>query len=1558
MRTDSVSCVLLGDGSLLTQCGDLLLDRGHRISAVVTTNDEIAGWATEHGLTRLATDDVLRDGLSGVEFDWLFSIANLRVLPGHVWQPARKGAVNFHDGPLPRHAGLNAPAWAILAGDADYGVTWHALSDRVDTGDIYVQKPFDIDDDETSLTINIKCFEAGIASFGKLIDAIEAGTAIASPQGGSLVSTHARHDRPKAGATLDFSKSAADLDRLARAMNFGPGYANPLSTPKLLTAAGAFNIGALEIASDAPVAAAGTVIGVDADAAVIATGNGAVRVRGLTDASGGAAALGNVLRANEVLPALSSVDTDALDKVLTDVAHNEAFFRRRFRNFRDLELYGQSAPVDGAAPQWQHLDLALPATLKGASAVAALLAGLARVAGQDRVDAFFADDDHTARADRFRGYVAGTVPLSIEIADDATADTFAVDVALEISELARRIGYAADLAGRVPHLGILRSSVAIRLTSGATGALPVSGSAVTFTVAANDAMARLSFDANCLPAAEAAALAGRLNVAIAAFAADPLADVSALPILSAGEIEELLYKRNATACDHDRTAMVHTLFEKQAALTPDATALVCGAESLTYRELDARANRVAAHLVALGVGPDALVGLNLTRSCDLVVGALAILKAGGAYVPLDPAYPADRIAYMIEDSGLKTLIVEASAVSSTAIPNVRAISIPAALAAVPETAPLPARAAPHNLAYVIYTSGSTGRPKGVMVEHRNVENFFVGMDDRIPRSAEGQSVWLAVTSLSFDISVLELFWTLARGFKVVIQPDEHYTPGGKPAPVAAAATSSLDFGLFYWGDDDGPGPRKYQLLLDGARFADTHGFNAVWTPERHFHAFGGPYPNPAVTGAAVAAVTQNLSIRAGSCVLPLHHPARVAEEWAVIDNMSNGRVGLAFASGWMPEDFLLRPENAPPNNKAALSRDIEVVRKLWRGEKVAFDAPGGKSVEITTLPRPVQAELPVWVTTAGSPETFKEAARLGANVLTHLLGQTIEEVGEKVAIYREELRLNGRDPSQFKVTMMLHTLVGRDREVVREQAREPMKHYLKSAAALIKQYAWAFPAFKKPKGVNKPIDLDLRTLDDEEMEAILDFAFLRYFEDSGLFGTVEDAMARVDQVAAIGVDEIACLIDYGVPAATVLEALKPLAEVVAAVKSRRPAEPAPMAAAATAPAEVERAGALIRRHAVTHLQCTPAMATMLVENDDDRAALSAVRHMFIGGEALQGPLLKQLRRATTATIENMYGPTETTIWSSTGAALDTDGNVPLGTPIANTQLYVLDPQLRPVPPGLPGELFIAGEGVVRGYHNRPELTAERFLANPFVDDGRMYRTGDLVRIGADNALHFIGRGDTQVKVRGHRIELGEIENCIGAHPGVGQAVVIVREDAPGDVRIVAYLRFKSGAVSDEELRTHIRASLPEFMVPAHFIGLDHFPLTPNLKVDRKALPKPGKTAAAETEVYEAPASDMEKQIADIFRRILGVERVGLKDNFFNLGGHSLLAVQAHRDIKASVTPQLSITDLYRFPTISGLVGHLRDAGGASKHLDKVAARAADRRAALAGRRAAIARPER
>jgi len=353
----------------------------------------------------------------------------------------------------------------------------------------------------------------------------------------------------------------------------------------------------------------------------------------------------------------------------------------------------------------------------------------------------------------------------------------------------------------------------------------------------------------------------------------------------------------------------------------------------------------------------------------------------------------------------------------------------------------------------------------------------------------------------------------------------------------------LGFSLFMWGNDDAPGRDKYRLMIEGAKYFDQNGFEAVWTPERHFHAFGGPYPNPSVTGAALAAVTERIGIRAGSCVSPLHHPVRIAEEWAVVDNLSNGRVAIAFASGWQLNDFVLRPENHA-NNKRVLLEQIDQVRRLWRGEKIAFRNPLGQEVAIQALPRPVQPELPFWITTAGNPDTYRQAGELGANVLTHLLGQTVEDVARKIAVYRQARAAAGHDPATGRVTLMLHTFVGNDDAEVRELVRRPLKDYLRSSLKLVAELAGSFPAFKQRNGSSgKPQDEDLRNLPEAEIEAMLDVAFERYFETSGLFGTPATCLRMVERCKSSGVDEIACLLDFGVPTARVLASLENLNEL-------------------------------------------------------------------------------------------------------------------------------------------------------------------------------------------------------------------------------------------------------------------------------------------------------------------------------------------------------------------------------------------------------------------------------
>jgi acyl carrier protein len=530
---------------------------------------------------------------------------------------------------------------------------------------------------------------------------------------------------------------------------------------------------------------------------------------------------------------------------------------------------------------------------------------------------------------------------------------------------------------------------------------------------------------------------------------------------------------------------------------------------------------------------------------------------------------------------------------------------------------------------------------------------------------------------------------------------------------------------------------------------------------------------------------------------------------------------------------------------------------------------------------------------------------------------------------------------------MLHTFVGPDIEAVRAAVKRPLIEYLKTSLNLVKQYAWSFPAFKRKAGMDagNQASIDLQSLAPEEMDALLEYSFERYFEDSGLFGTPQSCLAMIDRIKAVGVDDVACLIDFGIASETVLAHLPHLASL------RERATPA-----ATPPAADASLADLMARHRVTHLQCTPSMARMLAADDAARAGLAKLDCMMVGGEAFPPSLARDLAGLVRGKVMNMYGPTETTIWSAVHTVgRDESGVIPLGRPLANQSVHILDSRQRPLPPGVPGELAIGGDGVVRGYFRRPELTAERFVADTIAGHGRLYRTGDLARWRRDDngegVLEFLGRLDHQVKVRGFRIELGEIEAALAEQPGVAQAVVTAREDQPGDARLVAYLVARPGAtIADAaSLRDALRQRLPDFMLPQAVVVLDEFPHTPNGKIDRKALPAPDTLAAPAAAAAEfiAPAGDLEARIADVWKDVLKLAQVGTRDNFFDLGGHSLLAVQVHRRLKEALQRDLSITDIFRFPTVQSLAAYLAgQADGQNDSAQQGTDRAQGRRAAM------------
>ncbi len=338
----------------------------------------------------------------------------------------------------------------------------------------------------------------------------------------------------------------------------------------------------------------------------------------------------------------------------------------------------------------------------------------------------------------------------------------------------------------------------------------------------------------------------------------------------------------------------------------------------------------------------------------------------------------------------------------------------------------------------------------------------------------------------------------------------------------------MDFSLMFWGttSSDTDAAEKYKLLLEAVRYADSRGFKAVWIPERHFNPWGGLFPNPSVVCAALATVTKQIRLRAGSVVAPLHHPIRIAEEWSIVDNLSGGRVELAMATGWKDDDFVLAPNNYATRRSIHV-KAIETVQSLWRGEKVAAMNGSQKEIEVAIYPKPIQEELPIWVTSAGSLKSYSRAGSGGFGLLTHLLGQTFSELQEKIQQY-QAYRVSGGFQTKGNVSLMMHTFIGQDQERVRGLVKEPLSEYLLQSAEL---------------GIPVELRSQWDSADASLKKLMIEQAFDRYFDSSALMGTSDICTNIIKKVEKMGVTDICCLIDFGLSSDDVISSLELLAVI-------------------------------------------------------------------------------------------------------------------------------------------------------------------------------------------------------------------------------------------------------------------------------------------------------------------------------------------------------------------------------------------------------------------------------
>ena len=1382
MSGTSKKAVFVGSTQVLVDCIEQWISAGGLVSAVISDCAEVAAWNSTAGISLISPKQNATEHLAERSFDYLFSIVNHAILPDElVAQPTRR-AINYHDSLLPAYAGFNATSWSIMDGADTHGVTWHTMTADVDGGGILLQKSIGISEEDTAFSLAVKCANACRETFAHLIVSLneeaETGTFMSETTQTAQQHFHLRSDRPGLGL-IDFEQSAAVVSRFVRGLHLGRDD-NWMCLPKVQLGDAIYLVDHAEYADRTTSGAPGSILAATENSLTVATQSGAILLSGLTRLDR------QKLRPDELNDHLNKVVQPSQD-FEAELADNDAVLTKHER-FWVRRVFEQSAPKLGSVrkpssvPNPAKISIAREYT--ASEYIAALSIYIARAGEETAFDLAFAK----SLSENAGQFYASATPMHIDVDLQASFASVSAEIDQEIAIQEQRGTYALDMLARYERLrrtATERDTLRIGVqTDGAPGLM--SGTALTLN--ANDALDKVTFsyDQNVFSDAEMAALVARIETLLAESKAKPDTATAKLNLLPEAEKRELLALSKGPRKSYANDLCVHQQFEQQVIRTPDATAVVFQSSSLTYQELDARANQIANTLIEKGVAPGDFVAVCVKRSTELVAALLGVMKAGAAYVPMDPSYPRDRLAMMLEDSGARIVLSGSALAKTLAFDDAEILTLDSISPDTNSTSPQVSVTANH-LAYVIFTSGSTGRPKGVQVAHRNVSNFFAGMDDVIGTEP---GVWLAVTSVSFDISVLEIFWTLARGFEVVVQGEMDQSSLSDAARVEVSDTP-MDFGLFYFSSSQGdaqPG-ETYKLLLEGAKFADANGFQSVWTPERHFHEFGGIFPNPAVTTAALTTITENVALRAGSVVLPMHNPIRVAEDWSVLDQLSNGRVGLSFASGWHANDFALMPENYE-RRREIMVESIETVFKLWAGEEVEVANGEGEMIKVSTFPRPIQKRPPIWIASAGNIETFKSAGRLGANILTNMLGQDLEDLRTKLAAYRAARAEAGFEgPGQ--VSLMLHTYVCDDTEKAREIAREPFCNYLQSSFDLVKVAPWMFPAFKRPSLEGAEAQLDTSQFTDEDIAALMDHAFDRYFETAGLFGSPEHALSMVEKLKDIGVNEIACLVDFGIEADTVIDNLPYLNQLRELANSGG--------------TDAEDSGFVpiaetLKAHEITHLQCTPSMARMMIDDADVLQKFESLKHLMLGGEALPTDLADQLHETLTGQFTNMYGPTETTIWSTT-SPVTKGAPITIGRPIANTDIRLLDANGNMVARGEAGELCIGGDGVVPGYLGRDDLTAERFISDPYEPGERLYRTGDLARYNEAGEIEYLGRMDQQVKVNGYRIELGEIETQLSRHPDIWQSVVSAHAKN-GISQLVAYYTSPQGQVDGANLVEH------------------------------------------------------------------------------------------------------------------------------------------------------------
>ncbi len=933
---------------------------------------------------------------------------------------------------------------------------------------------------------------------------------------------------------------------------------------------------------------------------------------------------------------------------------------------------------------------------------------------------------------------------------------------------------------------------------------------------------------------------------------------------------------NATEQAYAKDEQVIALFENQVRQQPQATALVFDGQDLNYQSLQQQVNDLATALRIKGVGRATTIGLCLRRNLQLPITVLAILKTGATCLPITTETPIRQLDFLCESAEMDFLLVEK--VTRTLFGKSDALSVleledlsPTDTVVPDDTNWLSAKTEGEEELLLYY---SLTQQRNALT-NANVQNLFLGLNQKFPPS-EKQETWLAQHAIDTQESIIDLLWNLCRGSKIILQP---------AANVPLNGTKPINCSLFYFAaQEEITTENKYRLLLEGAKFADENDLAAIWVPERHFHSFGDQFPNPSIAAAAVAVVTKKIKLRSGSVVLPLHDPIRVAEEWAMVDHLSEGRVEISFASGWNPNDFIFAPEAYQQRHQVMCDK-LKMVHQLWRGESCTRTNGKGEKISLTIHPKPVQTELPTWITSGGSPETFRYAGSIGANILTLLWGQPKEDLKAKIEIYRTALAKHGFDPERGQVAVMLHSFIGENFEEVKPTVKEPLKNYIRHSIALMQG--------KSNDGL------------DEEVEKLVDASFTHHYHTNGLFGTPETCLAYLQELTLLGVNEIACLIDFGISNDITLANLPQLKKLEDLVK-RTAAQQSLLAERSIKNWTTQ---ALVQQHQVTHFYTTVASLAPWQNAIEDHSWLRKLTTLIVSGESLSEPTREWISQHGARQSYFLYGISERSTVNMIEGLAAAKENCPCQL-LPNQRGYILNDQQELATIGDIGDLWIGGDGVT--FSEKGERENISFdLGNGTKE--QLYKTATQAKFLPDGTLQLIASNINSVYRQGRKIDLALIQKTLNQHVQVNAALVTAPALESGAERIVAYFT-SSENVTTQQLRFFLNYHLPTYYLPTLFIKVDQLPRTPisTEKDSDKALPL--------GTAYLAPRNDTEIEFTTLWSEILQMssEKIGIDDSFFALGASTSNVSSLQRSLAKNKDWRIEKNIIYQKDTIRGL----------------------------------------